>query len=118
MGVIWYDRPTSRFALYVTAALCNAYGVLHGGAMATFVDSQATAIRDYADNDLAGHTPTISLSVDYIGPVPVDSWLIGEVTLLRTTRNMMFTQAILTVAGENVARSNAIYRNALGKTVP
>jgi len=118
VGPVWYDRPAGRYALYVTPALCNAYGVLHGGALATFVDSQATAVRDYGDNDPADHTPTISLSVDYISPVPCGSWLIGDVTLLRTTRNMIFIQSVLTVAGEIVARSNAIYRNAIGKVVP
>lgn len=115
VGVLWYNRAAGRIALHVQEQHCNAYGSMHGGAMATFVDGQAAGVLDYRENDRNGHTPTISLTVDYIGPVPVGSWLVADVTLLRATRTMIFTQAVVTVNEQVVARSSAIYRNVPGK---
>ncbi|MES2492543.1 MAG: PaaI family thioesterase [Pseudomonadota bacterium] len=115
MGVLWYNRAAGQIALHVKPEHCNAYGSMHGGAMATFVDGQAAGVVVYHLNDAAGHTPTISLSVDYLAPVPAGSWLVADVTLLRATRTMLFTQAVLTVDAQVVARSNAIYRNVPGK---
>lgn len=115
VGVLWYNRAAGRIALHVQEQHCNAYGSMHGGAMATFVDGQAAGVLDYRENDRTGHTPTISLTVDYIGPVPVGSWLVADVTLLRATRTMIFTQAVVTVNEQVVARSSAIYRNVPGK---
>lgn len=115
IGVLWYNRAEGRMALHVRERHCNAYGSIHGGAMATFLDGQAAAVLDYHEDDPSGHTPTISLSVDYIGPTPVGSWLIADVTLLRATRRLIFTQAVVTVDGQVVARTNAIYRNVPGK---
>ena len=40
-------------------------------------DFQAAAVLDYREDDPSGHTPTISLSVDYIGPAPSGSWLVA-----------------------------------------
>lgn len=115
IGVLWYNRAEGRMALHIQERHCNAYASMHGGAMATFVDGQAAAVLDYREGDPTGHTPTISLSVDYIGPVPAGSWLVADVTLLRATRTMIFTQAVMTVNEQVVARSSAIYRNVPGK---
>ena len=115
IGVLWYDRATGRMVWRVRPEHCNAYGSLHGGAMATYADGQAAAVIDYVFDDPAGHTPTVSLSVDYLAPVPVGAWLLAEVTLLKTTRTLIFTQAVMTVEGRVVARSHAIYRNVPGK---
>ena len=83
--------------------------MLHGGAMATFADTQLMAFRAGAEEG-ASHSPTISLSVDYLAPAAVGAWVEASVTLVKQTRTMLFTQAIMTVDGEPVARSSAIYR--------
>lgn len=110
IGRVWIDRTRRRYAMKVGAEHCNAFGVMHGGAMATFADAQAVAVRNYT-SDPENHTPTVTLSVDYLAPVAQGSWLMLESTLLRTTRTLIFTQAVVTVDGLPVARSNAIYRN-------
>ena len=82
--------------------------------MATFLDGQAIAVVDI----IAGastHIPTISLHVDYLAPPVVGDWLIADVTLVKTTRTMIFTQAIVTVGERAVARAHAIYSNTAGK---
>jgi uncharacterized protein (TIGR00369 family) len=115
IGLLWFDRAKGLMALKVGAEHCNAYGTLHGGAMATYADGQAGAVIEYHEDDPEGHTPTISLSVDYLAPVPVGAWLVADVTLLKVTRTMIFTQAVMTVGERVVARTNAIYRNVPGK---
>lgn len=114
LGDLWLDRANRRLAVRVTEPLCNAYGVMQGGAMATLADVQSLAVRSYSGNE-AEHTPTVSLSVDYLGPAPLGSWVIADVTLLRTTRSLIFTQAVITADGAPAARASAIYRNFTGK---
>lgn len=78
--------------------------------MATFADTQILAIYPSAA-DPSSPTPTISLSVDYLAPAPLGAWVEAQVSVVKRTRRMIFTQALMTVRGEAVARSSAIYRN-------
>ena len=114
LGGLWLDRQGARLAVRVAERHCNAFGVMHGGAMATFADAQALAVRSYSGEE-SDHTPTVSLSVDYLGGARFGTWLVADVTLLRTTRALIFTQALITADGKPVARSSAIYRNFQGK---
>ncbi|MDT0508465.1 PaaI family thioesterase [Novosphingobium sp. MMS21-SN21R] len=114
LGGIWLDRQGARLAVRVAQHHCNAFGVMHGGALATFADGQALAVRTYSGG-ADDHTPTVSLSVDYLGGAPLGSWVVADVTLLRTTRTLLFTQALVTADGKPVARTSAIYRNFKGK---
>lgn len=114
LGGLWLDRGASRLAVRVAERHCNAFGVMHGGAMATFADAQALAIRRYS-GDASDHTPTVSLTVDYLGGARLGTWLVANVTLLRTTRALIFTQALICAGEAPVARSSAIYRNFQGK---
>lgn len=91
----------------------NLAGNCHGGAMATFADMQVAATRT-TGGDPATHTPTISLSLDFVGPAPLGAWVECDVTLIKTTRRLVFTQALMRVDGAPVARSTAIYRNHAG----
>ncbi len=114
VGTVWLDRAACRFALRVEARHCNALGTMNGGAMATFLDGQAVAVSDLAA-DGSDHTPTISLHVDYLAPPKPGGWLVADVTLVKMTRTMIFTQAIVRVGERVVARSHAIYSNSQGK---
>lgn len=110
VGPMWLDPATHRYALLIGPQHCNAMGTMHGGAMATFLDGQAFAVVELAP-DGSDHTPTISLHVDYLAPPASGDWLIAEVILVKTTRTMIFTQAIACVGERAVARSHAIYSN-------
>lgn len=82
----------------------------HGGAMATFADMHLAAL--FGVDGIGGHNPTISLSVDYLAPAPVGAWVEAEISLVRKTRTLIFVQSLMTVDGDPVARSTAIYRNS------
>lgn len=111
LGAIYLDRARGRLRWRVEPAHANPFGVCHGGALATFADWQVAALRE-GSNDAVAHTPTISLAVDYLAPIPVGSWVEAAVAVDRTTRTMIFSRAVFTVEGEVVGRSHAIYRNS------
>jgi uncharacterized protein (TIGR00369 family) len=114
VGPIWLDRAAHRYAMRIGPQHCNGVGMMNGGAMATFLDGQAVAVSNLA-SDGRNHTPTISLHVDYLAPPKPGDWLIAEVILVKTTKTMIFTQAIVSVGDRIVARSHAIYSNTQGK---
>ena len=113
VGDLWVDWASARYALLVEEAHCNALGVMHGGAMATFLDGQAFVLRDHIPG--GRHIPTITLNVDFLAPPIVGEWLIAEVEHIKTTRSMIVTQALAKVGDRVMARSSVIYSNATGK---
>jgi len=110
LGQMFLDHDRQRLGMIVQAPHGNPVGVMHGGALATFLDCQLVAVYPEA---LGGqrHRPTISLTVDFLAPVPIGVWLEAAVLRVRETRSLLFTQAIATVDGEAVARASAIYKN-------
>ena len=110
LGQVFVDVARRRLAFRVTVEQGNPVDMCHGGAIATFADAQLVAVMG-APSEWRRHTPTISLSVDYLAPIALGAWLEAEVTLSKQTQTMLFTQALMTVDGETVARSSAIYRN-------
>jgi uncharacterized protein (TIGR00369 family) len=113
-GPVYIDRARHRMAFRVTADHQNPVGGCHGGAMAMFADLLLMAHRAGREQGLP-HSPTISLSVDFLAPAPLGAWVEAGVSVVRITTTMMFVQALMTVDGEPVARVHSIYRN-LGKT--
>lgn len=116
VGEVWIDLAARRYALLVEERHCNETGMMHGGAMASFLDGQAFVVAD--DRLREVHTPTISLSVDFLAPPLPGDWLVAEVQLVKITRSMIVTQALVKVGSRVVARSNAIYSNTQRKDAP
>lgn len=115
IGQLWADWQRGRYCLLVDDRHCNGMGAMHGGAMATFLDGQLFALR--LDLPAHTHTPTISLSVDFLAPPKAGEWLVAEVQHVKTTRTMIVTQALAKVGERVMARSSAIYSNSQGKDV-
>lgn len=107
-GPVYLSRETSALGFWVASHHLNRVNVCNGGAMATFADLQVAAVKF---REATKHMPTINLSVDYLAPAPFDTWVEAVVTLVKATRTMFFTQALITADGNLVARTNAIYRN-------
>lgn len=109
-GPVWIDRASRKIGFRVGERHMNPGGVCHGGAVSTFADMQILA----ATGDEGApriHRPTISLSLDFLAPIQIGAWVEAEVTRLRVTRTLVFTQAVIAADGEIAARSNGIYRN-------
>ena len=116
VGDLWIDWDTRRYALQVSEPLCNATGMMHGGAMATLLDGQAFVL--FGDLSESPHIPTVSLSIDFLAPPQIGDWVVASVELIKITRTMIITQALARVGDRVVARSNAIYSNTKGKLAP
>jgi hypothetical protein len=72
---------------------------------------QIAAVIAAGPGTAEGHQPKVSLSTDYLAIAPLGSWVESEVTLIKTTRTLIFMQALISANGAIVARSSAIYRN-------
>jgi uncharacterized protein (TIGR00369 family) len=107
-GQAYINLAQHKIGFRVGPQHLNPVGGCHGGAMATFADMQISAVGPEAYD---AHRATISLTVDYLAPVALGAWVEAEVACPKTTRTLVFTQAIITADGEPVARTTGIYRN-------
>lgn len=108
-GPIYVDHATRRIGFRVGPQHANPRGVCHGGALSMFADYQITPLLD-PDTPLVQAPITISISIDYLGPAMLGSWVEGEAIKLRETKALIFTQIVLSADGEPVARSNGLFR--------
>lgn len=74
----------------------NHTGYCHGGVLSTFADMQLLGLNESLDIEPM-HTPTKNLSIDYISPVPLFSWLVMEAELVRQTASSIYTHCIIRV---------------------
>ena len=60
---------------------------------------------------LSRFLPTVSVTCDFLGPAPMGAWLEARVTVLRTTRNLVFATGLLTLEDASpVARISGILK--------
>lgn len=96
----------------VEARHTNPSGTCHGGLLATFCDVLLPALALYQNGTGRRHfQPTVSLQIDYLGPAPLGGWVQGEGDVLQRTTGMLFTQGLVTVDGQAVARASAVFRS-------
>ena len=88
----------------------NPLGICHGGMMASLADMLLPCTSMYQTSGERRFLPTISLQVDYLGPSPLGAWVQGEGEVLRTTRNMLFAQGLVTADGTPVLRVSGIFK--------
>ena len=94
----------------------NRTGVCHGGFIATFADLQGYAIKRGVG--IAGISPTINLSVDFVRPVPNGAWVESTPQVVQRTNKMLFFQTLITADGAVSARASGIFKLNLTKPVP
>jgi uncharacterized protein (TIGR00369 family) len=88
----------------------NPLNICHGGMLATFADMLIPCAAMYQPMDERRFLPTISLQIDYMGSAPLGSWVQGEGEVLRTTRNMLFGQALVSADGAPALRVSGIFK--------
>ena len=100
-----------KFGFRVERRHSNPMGNLHGGMMASFCDMLLPLSVHRQNAEVADRfLPTISLQVDYMGAAPLGAWVQGEGQVLRTTRNMLFGQALVTANGEPALRVSGVFK--------
>ncbi len=88
----------------------NPLQICHGGMMASFADMLIPCASMYQSDMPRRFLPTISLNIDYVGAAPLGAWVQGEAQVLRTTRNMLFGQGLVTADGEVALRVSGIFK--------
>ncbi len=88
----------------------NPLQMCHGGMLATFADMLMPCAVMYQPDMARRFLPTISLQIDYMGAAPLGSWVQGQADVLRTTRNMLFCQGLVTADGEPALRVSGIFK--------
>ena len=88
----------------------NPLQICHGGMLATLADMQLAMSVLYQAGGERRFLPTISLQMDYLAPAPLGSWVHGESEILRSTRNMVFVQAIVRADGVPALRASGVFK--------
>jgi uncharacterized protein (TIGR00369 family) len=103
-------RKRVQVGFRVQAQHTNPVGVCHGGMLATLADMLAAICVPY-QTDLPRHfLPTISLQMDFLAPAKSGAWVQAQTDVLRITRNLVFTQGLITADDEPALRVSAIYK--------
>ena len=112
-GPIYGRRGADGFVmgLLVLPHHCNAAGVCHGGMLATLADMLLT-VGSNIQSGQSRFLPTVSMTCDYLAPVPEGAWVEGRVQVLRATRNLLFASGLLEVGGEAVLRASGVMKLA------
>jgi uncharacterized protein (TIGR00369 family) len=88
---------------------CNPADVCHGGMLMTFADMLLGIGANYQAK-LGRFLPTVNMSADFLAPAPLGAWVEGSVDVLRTTRNLVFAQCLLTADGAPAMRASGIMK--------
>ncbi len=110
------DKGKFIIGIRIEPRHCNPMDRCHGGMLLTICD-MVLAIGSNFQAELHQFLPTVNLTCDFLAPAPVGTWLEGRVEVLRTTRNLVFSQAILTADGTPVARANGIFKLSPGSVM-
>ncbi len=94
----------------VTQHHTNLRNVLHGGMLATLADTVLPYAAMYQALKGRHFLPTISLQIDYLAPAAIGAWVLGQAEVLRTTRNMVFMQGLVTADDVAIARLSGIFK--------
>ena len=91
--------------------MCNPVGVVHGGWVASLFDVAMPLNARQLTPELEDHFfLTISMTVDYLSGARLGDWLEMHARLLRKTKRMLFTDALLKVGDDLIARGSGVFR--------
>jgi uncharacterized protein (TIGR00369 family) len=112
-GPLWVRHEGRDFKLgfRVEPRHCNPMGICHGGMLATFADMLMPIGAIALVPELHRRfLPTVSLQIDYLGPVRLGDWVEGRMQVLRTTRTMVFMQGLARSADAVVLRCSGVFK--------
>ena len=82
----------------------------HGGMLGTFADILLSTAAQYQTDIARVFLPTISLQMDFIAAAPLGSWVQGQADILRVTRNLVFSQALIHADRTLALRSSGVFK--------
>ena len=105
------------FGFLVEPHMCNIAGVCHGGWIATALDMVMPLTARLRATLEDRFMLTVNLSVDFLGSPRQGDWVEGRGQVLRKANRLVFTQGLLTLNGEPIARGSSVLKIA-GETAP
>ena len=82
----------------------------HGGMLSLFADILLSTAAQYQTDIPRQFLPTISLQMDFMASAPLNQWVQGQAEILKVTRNLIFSQGVVTCQGEIVVRASGVFR--------
>lgn len=121
VGPLWGHRDEGLagrlvMGLRVERRHCSPSGFCHGGMLMSMAD-MLLVLGANLQTGLDRFMSTVSLSADFLAPVPQGAWLEGRLDVLRATRNLVFCQGIYRVDGAPVLRVDGIVK-PIGEASP
>ena len=105
----WFDAHL-ELGFRVAAKHVNPGQQCHGGMLGMFVDILLSTAAQYQTDILRTFLPTISLQMDFIAAAPLGSWVQGRADILRVTRNLVFSQALVHADGILALRASGVFK--------
>jgi acyl-coenzyme A thioesterase 13 len=108
VGPVYRDGGSGTLGVRVEERHLNRAGTAMGGFLATLVDvALGAAIREDADGEPG--VATVSLTTDYLAPVPEGAWVTAETTVERLGGSLAFVDCALKADGEPAVRARAVF---------
>lgn len=82
----------------------------HGGMLGLFADIFISTAAQYQTDIPRQFLPTISLQLDFLAGAPRGSWVEGRAEVLKVTRNLIFSQGLITADGAAVVRASGVFK--------
>ena len=115
-GPLYGRRDGERLVvgLRVRPQHCNPGKVCHGGMLMTLAD-MALLLSTNVQTGMNSYLLTVQLSTDFLAPAPLGSWIESRVEVLRQTRNLLFSQGLLSIDGTPIARISGLFKPLPGE---
>ncbi len=97
-----------RYAMQLEARHLNGFGIVHGGAIMTFLD-HAIGIYGARTHDAPAQA-TMNLNVSFVDGVPAGALLEADIEVVRTTRSVMFLRGTARVGDRIVATADGVWK--------
>ena len=98
------------FGSRIRARHCNPMRICHGGWMATLMDMVLPLNARMSVGLEENYLLTVAMTLDYLGGAQLGAWIEGRGRVLRKTKRLVFSEAMLTVEGEPILRGSGVYR--------
>jgi uncharacterized protein (TIGR00369 family) len=105
----WHDQQL-QLGFRVNERQINPGNACHGGMLSLFADILLSSAAQYQTDIPRQFLPTISLQLDFMASAPLGEWVQGQADILKVTKNLIFSQGLITCKGAVVVRSSGVFR--------
>jgi uncharacterized protein (TIGR00369 family) len=105
----WHDDHF-QLGFRVNERQINPAKSCHGGMLSLFADILLSSAAQYQTDIPRQFLPTISLQLDFMASAPLGEWVQGQADILKVTKNLVFSQGLITCNDAVVVRSSGVFR--------